>query len=310
MQIPVFQTYIESAAISLAVAAGYMGAIWLVTAGTRFAGRFRRSRPASARPGELVHQALKVSGRALDHFRTSALLFGVSFLLLVNFGRAGLWPPQTTLINTSILVGLLIPLGLGGFKIFQLTRYRMRWNQLLDLHVQMARRLVEVQLRGHRVYPSVQLADGVIDNVVLGPNGVYSVQLITPPPDAESVRFDRGVLVFQPCGTRMSLQPCSKRSAALGRLLGDQAGSRVHVLPVFVVPDCRIENGDEDAPMLVSLQACAAFVSWQHEEFFLHDDDIAKLSGWLGNQALKDPPGSVSAAIMSLEQRAGSPSPA
>jgi hypothetical protein len=301
-----FQAYIEFAAISVAVAAGYLAAVRLVMGLAKLAGRFRDPRPAGSRPGEMVHQALKVSGRALDHYRTAGLLFGVSLLLLANFGRSGLWPPQSNLINGLMLAGLLVPVGFGGVRIFHLVRYRIQWGRLLELHRQMARRLVEVQLRGNRVFPSVQAGDGVIDNVVVGPNGVYSIQLITPPAGAESVRLERGSLVFQPGDRRVSLQVFNRHVAALGRRLGEAAGSTVPVLPVLVVPDCRIETGDEGGPMLVSLQACAAFISWQHDDFFLHDDDVARLSGWLGQQALSDPPGTMTEAISSLERHVGS----
>ncbi len=307
MQAPAFQSYVEFAAISAAVPAVYLAAVWLVTAAVRLIGRFRPPVPVSPRPGEMIHQALKVSGRALDHGRTAALLFGVSYLLLVNFGRTGWWAPQSLAVNVAILIGLLIPLGFGGFKLIQLTGYRSRWHRLLDLHRQMARRLVDVQVRGYRVFPSVSVGDGILDYVVVGPNGVYAVQLFTPPPGAESARFERGGLTFQPGGTRASLQTMNKHVAALARQLGERAGSGVCVLPVLAVPDCRIESGDEEGPMVVSLQACSAFVGWQHEDFFLHEDDVANLSGYLGEQSMQNPPATVGAAVDALARQTGSP---
>lgn len=307
MQAPVFQSCVEFVAISAAVPAAYLTAVWVITGTMRLIGRFRPPVPESPRPGEMIHQALKVSGRALDHGRTAALLFGVSVFLLFNFGRTGWWAPQPVPVNAAILLGLLVPLGYGAFRLIQLTRHRGRWKQLLHLHRQVARRLVDVQVRGYRVFPSVPLADGILDNVVVGPNGVYTVQLITPPPGAESVSFERGGLTFQPGGTRLSLQAMNKRVAALARHLGERAGSDICVLPVLTVPDCRIESGDANGPMLVSLQACSAFVGWQHENFFLHEDDIANLSGCLSEMSMQNPPATVSAAVEALARQTGSP---
>ena len=70
MEVTEFQAYIEFAIIAVGVAAGYLCAIWMVTFAARLALRFRPSRASACRPGELVHQALKVSGRLWDHYRT------------------------------------------------------------------------------------------------------------------------------------------------------------------------------------------------------------------------------------------------
>ncbi len=307
MELSLSQIYNEFAVISLAVAAAYLGAIWLIMLSGRLIVRFRPSPPASCRPGEMVHQALKVSGRLWDHYRTAALLFGVSFLLLVNFGRDGLVGPQPTWLNAVVLAGVLAALGFGALKTIQLSRYRSRLNGLLDMHMQMAQRMVEAQLRGNRVFPSVRINDEVIDNVVVGENGVYLVQLIPAPAGVETARFERGSIIFDPCGTRVSLQQFNNTMLRLGKILGEQIGSEVKVMPVAVVPECRIVTGAEDGPMLVSLQACAAFVGWRQEAYFLHEDDIIKLSGWLGKQALEDPPRTLSEVRTSLQRQIGWP---
>jgi len=309
MVISLSQTYTEYAVISLAAAAAYLGAVWLIMMTGRVAVRFRPSPATSCRPGEMVHQALKVSGRLWDHYRTAVLLFGVSFLVLMNFGRQGMVGPQPAWLNLIVLGGVLLILSFSGLKMVQLARYRSRLTALLDMHTQVAQRLVEVQLRGNRVFPSVRIHDDVIDNVVVGENGVYLVQLIPAPAGAETVQFERGSIVFQPCGTRISLQQNSNAALRLGKTLGEQIGAQVKVMPVFVVPGSRIVSGDEDqdGPMLVSLQACASFVGWRQESYFLHEDDIVKLSGWLGKQALQNPPRTLREVKTSLERQIGWP---
>ena len=154
--------------------------------------KFRGGRSHNCRPGELVHQALKVSGRLWDHYRTAALLFGVSILLLLNFGALGHWSPQSTVLNVAIAVALLIPVAFGVLKLWQLARYRLKLSRLLALHEEMARRMVEVLIRGNRVYPSIRVHSEMLDNVVLGSGGIYAVQLFVPPPGAESVRLRAG----------------------------------------------------------------------------------------------------------------------
>jgi hypothetical protein len=315
MEFSASQTHIGFAIVALGVAASYLGAVWLIMTVGRLLLRFRKTSPTSNRPGEMVHQALRISGRRWDHYRTAALLFGVSFLLLVNFGRDAGWGEQPTWLSISALLCVIGVLGIAALKMVQLGRYRARLNKSLELHTQVAQRLVEVQLRGNRAYPSVRAGDDVIDYVVVGHNGVYALQLTALPENTESVQFDRGGLVCQPGEQRISLQQFNKSLFHLSSKLGEQIGSRVSVLPVIVLPTGRIvtasqsgdnkrdNSGDKNSPMLVSLQACASFVGWQKDDFFLHDDDITRLSGWLGKQALENPPPTLAAAISSLDRQ-------
>ena len=303
MDISRLQVLNEFAFIAIVVAAAYLGTIWFVSLLVRLTERFRAARHTTCRPGELIHQALKVSGRIWDHWRTAALLFGVSFLLLFNFGRQGWIEQQSLVINVLVGIILLLPLAFAALKFVQLARYRIRLAKLLVLHTQMAQRLIEAQLRGNRVYPSVRINDGMLDNVVVGANGVYAVQLFASPPGAESVSYERGGLVFQPGGQRIILKQYSNRIRGLASVLSGELGRQVTVLPVIAVPDCRIASKADDGPELVSLQACAAFVSWQNHDFFLHDEDVAKISGWLGKQHLQDPPRTLNAAVESLDRQ-------
>jgi hypothetical protein len=296
-----FQPYTEFAFISLAVAVGYLGAAWLTRQVVHLFERYRRPKATITRPGEMVHQAMKVSGRLWDYFRTAVLLFCISFLLLVNFGRYDLLPPNSNVINMVLFGVLMAVLGFAALKIIQLARYRMRLTNLLDMHNQMARRLVEVQLRGSRVFPSVDVEHQVIDNVVVGSNGIYAAQLIVSPPGAVSVKYERGAMLFQPCGTRISIAKFTQAYRDLSSVLQREVGTQVPLLPVVVIPECRIDSGEGNGPMVVSLQACASFTSWQDKEFFMHNEDLAKISVWLGKQYMAEPPRTMQAVVTSLE---------
>ncbi|MGB5592289.1 MAG: hypothetical protein WBN31_15185 [Gammaproteobacteria bacterium] len=311
MDFSISQTDIGFAIIALGVAGAYLSSVWLLMSIGRLVMRLRKPASASCRPGEMLHQALRVSGRLWDHYRTAALLFGVSFLLLVNFGRDFGFGLQPAWLNTSVLCGVLGVLGFSILKMVQLMRYRARLQASLELHQQVARRLVEVQLRGNRVFPSVGSGDDAIDYVVVSQNGVYALHLASLPKGVESVQLERGGLICQPGGTRVELQQFNNAVLRLGSSLSAQTGSPVSMLPVIIAAGGRImsekepavEPGQNNDEMLVSLQACASFIGWQKEEFFLHDDDIARLNGWLGEQMLKQPPRTLATAVSSLERQ-------
>lgn len=274
--------------VSLAVAGVYLLLCWCVVLANGMMRRFRPPRPSSCRPGEVIHQALKITGRRSDQFRTAALVFGVAMLMLTAFGRIGWWPEAP--MWAFVLVAV-VATGLQGFgiaKMVQLTRYRMRLSRLLEKHFAMAKRLAEAQLRGNRVYHSVPVGDAFIDNVVVGSNGIYSLHLFPPPEiSCESVALLNSDLVFQPGDLRHDLRQYRENIGALAAALGDGIGSKVVILPVIVVPDCLIEPSAETLPMVVSLESCTSFVGWKEPRAFLMNEELDAVNRWLAKQALE-----------------------
>lgn len=281
-------------AVALAVGTSYLLLSWLANAMGTWLRRFRRARPVSCRPGEVVHQALKITGQRWDQYRTATLLFSVSLILLLIFGRHGWWADWPAGVYAFIGFVLVLVLSLGMTRLVQLMRYRGRLSRLLDAHIEVAQRLTEAQLRGNRVYHAVPIGGGIIDNVVVGSNGVYTVSLVTPPEkNFESVSFRRGGLIFQPGAVRHDLRQYGQTIVALTRALSECVGEPVVVQPVIIAADCRIEEAQEDGPLLVSMESCMSFVGWKDQRAFLMADDIAKINDWLSCQSLEHQPRSL-----------------
>jgi hypothetical protein len=300
--------YAVFSSIALAVALAYLSLCSLAMLTSRVVQHFRPARPASCRPGEIIHQALRITGRRAEQFRTATLVFAVAMLMLTAFGRLGWWPEAQLWIFVAIAV---VATGLqlfGMAKLVQLARYRLRLSGLLDKHVSMARRLAEAQLRGNRVYHSVRVGDAIIDNVIVGPNGVYAIGMFPAPvANCESVSLVSGELVFEPGGIRVSLQQYRRAVRTLSKSLGGGIGSKVIALPVIVVPDCVIASSHETLPMLVSLESCMSFIGWKETRAFLMDDEVDSINRWLDRHALEAPHGSMRAVTGYLDRRVARP---
>ena len=300
--------YAVFSSIALAVALSYLLLCSLAMVASRVVQHFRPVRPASCRPGEIIHQALRITGRRAEQFRTAALVFAVAMLMLTAFGRLGWWPDAQTWVFALLAV---VATGLQVFgiaKLVQLARYRMRLSSLLDKHVSMARRLAEAQLRGNRVYHSVRVGDAIIDNVIVGPNGVYAIGMFpSPVANCESVSLVSGELVFEPGGVRVSLQQYRHAVRGLSKSLGEGISSKVIALPVIVVPECTITASQETLPMVVSLESCMSFVGWKETRAFLMDDEVDAINRWLDRHALEAPHGSMRAVTGYLDRRVTRP---
>jgi hypothetical protein len=280
--------YAVFTSVALAVAGIYLALCWALIAANGLLRRFRPARPSSCRPGEVIHQGLKITGRRSDQFRTAALLFGVSMLMLTLFGRLNWWPEAPVWAFGLIVAFATALQAFGIAKIVQLMRYRMRLSRMLEKHVAMAQRLAEAQMRGNRVYHSVPIGDTIIDNVVVGPNGVYSLHLFSPPsPESESVKLENGELVYQPGDERFELAAYRNTIGKLARALSDGIGTKVVVLPVIAVADCPITPSAETLPMVVSLESCTSFVGWKDQRAFLMDDELEAINRWLARRSLE-----------------------
>jgi hypothetical protein len=287
MTLSLLPAYAVFASISVAAAVCYLLLCRTVVLVNRLLQRLRPPPPSICRPGEMIHQALRITGHRSEQYRTAALVFGVAMLMLTAFGRLDWWPVAPTWAFALLAVVATGLQALGIAKIVQLTRYRMRLSRLLEMHVAVARRLADVQLRGNRVYHSVPIGAGFIDNVVVGPNGIYTVHLFPAPPNAcASVSLLNGDLLFQPADVRYDLRRYRHSIGELAQALGDGIGSKVVVLPVIVVPDCPIAPSDEQLPMVISLTGCTSFVGWKDTRAFLMNDELEAINCWLAKRAL------------------------
>jgi hypothetical protein len=274
------------AAIGLATAIAYLLAS-TVCAGVALVARSRGAAKSGLHhpPAAFVVLEIESIERRLRRLGTAVLLFGTCFGILAIFARPDGWPHQPTWgwVTVAVLVGVV-----GAFaaaKGVQLVRYRSRLRLLLDADRAVAQRLDEVQLRGHRVFHAVPIGDSVIDHVVVGPLGVFAVQVILPSRNgAVTVSLARGFLAFGPAHGAFGLRPVIAACAGLAKELGRTVGHPVRIVPTLVVPGCRVEASDEERFLLTNEQNCVTLVGWKDPGAYLMDDEIARISEWLSNR--------------------------
>ncbi len=273
-------------AVSLAVAMAYLLASTLL-AGVGLVLRSRRAAKASLYHQPAAFIVLEADGidRRLRRHRTAVLLFAVCFGILALLGRQHGWPelPTWGWVTVAMLVAVV-----GTFaaaKAVQLVRYRRRLQSLLDADRVVAQRLDEVQLRGHRVFHAVPVGDSIIDHVVVGPIGVFAIQVVLPArPGAVTVSLARGSLTFGPGHGTAGLQPVIRGCAGLARELGRTVGHPVKIVPTLVVPGCKVVASDEERFLLTNEQNCVALVGWKDSAAYLMDDEVARISQWLAGR--------------------------
>ena len=271
------------AAVGLAIALAYLLAstVWSGIAQLVTSRRAARS-GLHHQPAAFVALEIDSIDRRLQRHCTAVLIFGICFGVLALFARHDHWPDQPTW--GWVMIGSFVAL-IGAFAVakgLQLVWYRGHLRSLLDAGLGVAQRLDEVKLRGHRVFHAVPVGDGVVDHVVVGPLGVFAILVVLPSrPGASTVSLTRGCLVFGPEHGFSGLQPVVKVFAGLARELGRSLGRPLKIVPMLVVPGCRVESSDEKRFLLSNEQNCITLVGWKDPEAYLMDDEIAGVSQWL-----------------------------
>jgi hypothetical protein len=273
-------------AVATAVALVYL----LIAAAAAGLGRWldaRNRRTPVSRPGEAVRRALKRTNGRLQRHGTAILLFTVSLGLLLLLGDRSWWPQFSSRVWLVMLIGLLVPQGYAMVKLAQLATFRQRLVRLLRLHEALGARLVEAQMRGFRLRYAVTVARSVIDVVATGSSGIYAIHVVVPPAGANAAQLRSDGLHFQPGGEVRPIRPAFDAMAALQRDIAAATGVRALVQPVLVVPDCRINRGDNDTALVVALESCVSFVGWRNPDAFLMDDELARVDAWLADQTIE-----------------------
>ena len=286
-------------AVATAVALVYL----LIAASLAGLGRWLDARSRSAtvsRPGEAVRRALEQTNGRLQRHGTAILLFTVSFVLLLLLGDRSWWPAFSTRVWVVMLVGLLVPQVYGLVKLAQLVAYRQRLIRLLRLHEALAARLVEAQMRGYRLSFAVPVVNSVVDVVATGADGVYAIHIVVPPAGANAAQLRSDGLHFHPGGQVHTVSPAFDAMAALQREIASATGVRSLVQPVLVVPDCRINRGDDETALVVKLESCVSFVGWRNPDAFLMEDELARIDAWLADQTIERDRGARDAAAITL----------
>jgi hypothetical protein len=248
---------------------------------------YRGQRATVSRPGEAVRRALEQTNGRLQRHGTAILLFVVSLSLLLLLGDRAWWPTFSSRVWVVLLLGQLVPQVYGMVKLVQLLAYRRRLIRLLRLHEALAARLAEAQMRGYRMRYAVPSGQAVIDAVATAPNGVYAMHIVVPPAGANAAQLRSDGLHFHPGGQVYAVKPAFDAMAVLQREIAAATGVRSLVQPVLVVPDCRVNRGDDDSALVVKLESCVSFVGWRNPDAFLMEDELARVDAWLADQTIE-----------------------
>ncbi len=281
MQNQLYPEIASALAVALVATVLFLGAArtWLV-ATQRLQRKSRFSRLILFEAGHRLRQELGlVNGRYGAHLAAMlvfVLLFGA--VLLMRPSPLPLDVPDWAwmVLCASIgVISLYVP-----FQTLRLRQVRLRLADTRDAHVAVGHALQRVVSKGNRLFHDVRVAGQVIDNVVVGTNGIYAVNVfVRRPPNKKQAtasisgnRLDLG-------GTKDSgaIVESVKRVKLLGHVLGKLLGHKIAVQSVIAVPGWSVGSTGTNGHLLVNEQTVVTLTGWTRPDAYLMDEDVDKV---------------------------------
>ena len=221
-------------------------------------------------------------GHEQSTYLVSALVFTVVFCVTYLLPPLGMFEnvPRWQLI--VVLVLLVLAAGYVLYRLVQIVLSRRRLMFMRDASMATGHALQRITSHGNRVFHDVRCNDGVIDNVIVGLHGVYTVSVIARKPGKDNrARLKGDRLTFAPGKESISVSRSGRKSEDLARELKKVVGHRVRIRPVIAIPGWEIDAQTSDDYLLVNERNLAMLTGWKDESDYLMNEDVEAIQRML-----------------------------
>jgi len=194
----------------------------------------------------------------------------------------------------QILFCLLLASALAYFvyRLATLARLRRRLVFARDAHIAVGHGLQRTLGDANRIFHHVSggsLARESIDHVVVGPSGVYAIQVVVRRPgrgesDEPGVTIQGNELHFGKSDETVSIAGLSARRKLLSRDLSRIAEQPLRIRSVIALPGWQIREQNSDSHLLVNENLLAMIRGWSDPQEYLMNDQVAAISKFLAER--------------------------
>lgn len=217
-----------------------------------------------------------------------ALYLMLTLMFLVTFGIAILLRPQDTYgklpewQNLLVLSIVVVGAAFGVFRFVKVIIQRRHVAYVRDANIAVGHGLQRLTTDQIRVFHEVVCATGVIDNVVVGLQGIFSVNVIAVRPGKDNrVKLRGETLSFAPGKVSRSIADAGRKSKQLMKILQKKTGHKVRVRAVIAVPGWEIESQSSEDYLVVNERNLAMMRGWKDENDYLLNEDLDVINRYL-----------------------------
>jgi hypothetical protein len=214
-------------------------------------------------------------GREQSIFLIATLVFAVIFAITYLFPPLGMFEdlPQWQLILVLVLFGaaaLYTP-----YRLLNIMIAKRRLSFIRDANMATGHALQKLSANQNRLFHDVPCGASVIDNVVVGRNGIYAISVVARKPGKDNTVSLRGdKLTFAPGDVSMSVARIGAKSGEFAKEIGKLLKHDVRVRSVVVVPGWEVDAQTSEAYLAVNERNLTMISGWKDPNDFLMNEDV------------------------------------
>lgn len=184
-------------------------------------------------------------------------------------------------------------LSAAGLVLYQLGRTLQQWREvryLRDANIAVGHSLQRIAVGHGRVFHDVVTPAGVVDHVLVGPGGIYAVNVVAHRAmRRESVSIADDELHFQPDGKQIAINEIATKTTRLEQEFRDLLKNAVRVRSVIAVPGWHADNQSSNGHLVVNERTLPMLRGWRDEADYLMDEDVQALQQHLTKSGKRSP---------------------
>jgi len=214
-------------------------------------------------------------GKDQSSYLATGLVFAVIFFIIA------LLPPIELFVDTPmwlLVIEILLLLLTAGFVCYRLMGIVVTRRQLIflrDANMATGHALQRLTMNSNRVFHDVACNGGVIDHVIVGLHGIYTISVIARKPSKDNrARLKGDQLMFAPGSETVSVARSGDKSKQLAGELRKVLGHDIHLRPVICIPGWEIDRQQSDEYLLVNERNIAMLTGWKDQKDFLLNEEV------------------------------------
>ncbi len=171
------------------------------------------------------------------------------------------------------------------FALYRLIRTLLTWRQvqfLRDANIAVGHQLQTIAAGHGRAYHDVPTTAGVVDHVLIGPDGVYAINVVARRSMKTGDAHLRGhALAFSKSKHELSIVEIAASVARLQKELSLRTGNEIRVRSVIALPGWNIPEQSGSDHLLVNERTLPMITGWKDQADYLMNEDVGAIQDYL-----------------------------
>jgi len=209
---------------------------------------------------------------------SAALVFVVLFAAAYTLNAERLFSGYPAWQLYIFIIALSAGTALAAHRVIRTILARRRVSLLRDANIAIGHQLHRIASGFGRVYHDVETSAGVIDHVIVGPSGVYAINVFVQPSRQDgTVKLEGTEFMFEPGDHSVSIVEPVACINALEREFRRLLDHRVRVRSVLAAPGWQVSARDVEDHLVVNDKSLAMLTGWKDTSDSLMNEDVDAL---------------------------------